>query len=57
LLLNPNRIPEISPFFEKKKCEDLGVDQNLTEFTKIPMLESLKFFFINFYKKINIKVF
>jgi hypothetical protein len=27
---------------KKKKCKDLGVDQNLKEFSKIPMSEYLK---------------
>jgi hypothetical protein len=39
------------PFFiyKKKKCNDLGVGQNLTKFAKISMPESLKFF-LNFVK-------
>jgi len=35
-------------FKEKKNCLNLGIGQNLTEFEKIPMPESLKFF-INFF--------
>jgi hypothetical protein len=45
-LLNPINIPKIPIFFffflRKKNCNDLGVDQNLTEFLKILMLESFK---------------
>jgi hypothetical protein len=53
-LLNPNGVLKISLFFflGKKRCEDIGVGQNLTEFAKIPMLKSLKiYYFILFLKK------
>jgi hypothetical protein len=29
-------------FLGKKNCKDLGIGQNLIEFTKIPMAETLK---------------
>jgi len=37
---------------EKKNCKDLSVGQNLTKFAKIPMPESLNFFFFYFKKKV-----
>jgi hypothetical protein len=44
LLLNSIKISKIPLNF-------LGVGQNLTDFTKIPIHESLKFFIISFEKK------
>jgi hypothetical protein len=51
LLLNSVKISKIHlSFLEKKKEEkksyDFGIGQNLTEFAKIPMPESLKNFII-----------
>jgi hypothetical protein len=37
---------------KKKNCKYLGVGQDLTEFSKIPMPESLN----SFFKKIKIKI-
>jgi hypothetical protein len=54
LLLNPNRVPKIPLLFlekRKKECYDLGVSQNLTEFTIIHMLESLKNIIFKKFKK------
>jgi hypothetical protein len=44
-------------FYEIFFLSDLDVGKNLTEFAKIPMLESLKFFIIFFKKKKNNGVF
>jgi hypothetical protein len=38
---------------EKKNCKDLGVGQDLTEFAKLPMLESLRYIYF-FKKKIQV---
>lgn len=47
-----HKIPII--FFRQKKkkenCKNLGVGQDLTKFVKIPMLESLRFFYFYFLK-------
>jgi hypothetical protein len=55
LLLSPPTIPKILILFlffgkRKKKCYDLGVGQNVTKFTKIPMPEFFIIFII-FLKK------